>query len=260
MTLDALFLLPFKRVEYYKRLYSKLLRSTQPGRSDHRLLISANDKLDRLLALADAAASRRAGEEDGPVAEEAPRAQIAAASVRRDNGADEAVAPARASAAGPRGRDSVERTTLPDPIELPPLPLSPNIASGAFSGASTPDLRLSMSSAPSLPSAAAPPRTLSVSPKPRTVASFASETSDGALSAHSGPERTGTPPTVGGASPEALELERRLDTARTLDIFTMKPKVRKGCLDAGADRRSAAGFRCTRRRSHSCASCGRRAT
>ena len=205
MTLDALFLLPFERLRYYKKLYAKLLRSTQPGRSDHRLLIGANDKLDHLLALADAAASRRAGEEDVATSETV-------------------ATPVRASAAPPSARTSVERTTLPDPVELPPLPLSPNLASGAFSGTSTPDLRSSMSSAPSLPHVIAPPRTLSVSPKPRPVEAFAREASDGGSSI--GPERTGTPPAGGGASPEALELERRLDTARTLDIFTMKPKVR----------------------------------
>ncbi|TNY23593.1 hypothetical protein DMC30DRAFT_347200, partial [Rhodotorula diobovata] len=50
VTLDALFALPVTRVGYYQRLYAKLLRSTQEGRSDHALLVSANDKLRRLAA------------------------------------------------------------------------------------------------------------------------------------------------------------------------------------------------------------------
>jgi hypothetical protein len=48
-TLDGLFLLPKARLKYYRKLYSRLLRSTTPGRSDHRLLVGALDKLDKLL-------------------------------------------------------------------------------------------------------------------------------------------------------------------------------------------------------------------
>ncbi|KAJ7597131.1 hypothetical protein C8J56DRAFT_1041358 [Mycena floridula] len=48
-TLDSLFLLPKLRLKYYKKLYSRLLKSTAPGRSDHRLLVGALDKLDNLL-------------------------------------------------------------------------------------------------------------------------------------------------------------------------------------------------------------------
>lgn len=52
-TVDALFLLPYQRLKYYKRLYARLLRNTKEGRPDHRLLVMANDRLDRLLALAE---------------------------------------------------------------------------------------------------------------------------------------------------------------------------------------------------------------
>lgn len=48
-TLDSLFEIPLNRVRYYKRLYAKLLRGSQPGRSDHKLLTAANEKLDSLL-------------------------------------------------------------------------------------------------------------------------------------------------------------------------------------------------------------------
>ncbi|CAK5280553.1 unnamed protein product [Mycena citricolor] len=48
-TLDGLFLLPKARLKYYRKLYSRLLKSTTPGRSDHKLLVGALDKLDRLL-------------------------------------------------------------------------------------------------------------------------------------------------------------------------------------------------------------------
>ncbi|KAG1755189.1 uncharacterized protein EDB91DRAFT_1097707 [Suillus paluster] len=48
-TLDALFLLPKGRLLYYRKLYNRLLKSTTPGRSDHRLLTGALEKLDYLL-------------------------------------------------------------------------------------------------------------------------------------------------------------------------------------------------------------------
>ena len=53
-TLDALFLLPKGRLEYYKRLYGRLLHSTPPGRRDYAILAGAVDTLDRLLAAVEA--------------------------------------------------------------------------------------------------------------------------------------------------------------------------------------------------------------
>jgi hypothetical protein len=49
-TLDGLFLLPHGRLKYYKKLYGRLLKSTAPGRSDHRLLVGTVEKLERLLS------------------------------------------------------------------------------------------------------------------------------------------------------------------------------------------------------------------
>lgn len=61
-TLDTLFLLPKARLKYYKKLYNRLLKSTAPGRSDHRLLIGALDTLDRLLGTLDSRASVHVGQ------------------------------------------------------------------------------------------------------------------------------------------------------------------------------------------------------
>lgn len=47
-TLDRFFELPIVRLVFYKKLYGRLLRNAQPGRSDHTLLLTANDKLDAL--------------------------------------------------------------------------------------------------------------------------------------------------------------------------------------------------------------------
>lgn len=52
-TLDTLFILPKGRLKYYRKLYGRLLKSTTPGRSDHRLLVTAVDKLDALLLTLD---------------------------------------------------------------------------------------------------------------------------------------------------------------------------------------------------------------
>ncbi|RXK37597.1 hypothetical protein M231_05139 [Tremella mesenterica] len=49
-TLDALFLLPFTRLRYYRKLYARLLRATKEGRSDHRLLLVATERLDSLIS------------------------------------------------------------------------------------------------------------------------------------------------------------------------------------------------------------------
>ena len=48
-SLDALFLLPYARLRYYRKLYARLLRSTKEGRSDHRLLVVANQRLEGLV-------------------------------------------------------------------------------------------------------------------------------------------------------------------------------------------------------------------
>lgn len=63
-TLDSLFLLPKGRLKYYKKLYSRLLKSTAPGRSDHKLLAGAVDKLDRLLDTLEERGNVRVGSED----------------------------------------------------------------------------------------------------------------------------------------------------------------------------------------------------
>lgn len=49
-TLDALFILPYTRLRYYRKLYTRLLKNTQEGRSDHRLLANANERLETLIA------------------------------------------------------------------------------------------------------------------------------------------------------------------------------------------------------------------
>jgi hypothetical protein len=56
-TLDTLFMLPRQRLKYYRKLYGRLLKSTTEGRSDHRLLTSAVERLDYLMQTLDERAS-----------------------------------------------------------------------------------------------------------------------------------------------------------------------------------------------------------
>jgi len=60
-TLDELFLLPKGRLKYFKKLYGRLLKGAQPGRSDYKLLASAAETLDKLLDILDARANVKAG-------------------------------------------------------------------------------------------------------------------------------------------------------------------------------------------------------
>src|ERR1700733_11956822 len=62
-TLDTLFLMPATRLKYYKKLYARLLKSTQPGRSDHKLLLGANERLGRLLSIVEERAAVGVGVE-----------------------------------------------------------------------------------------------------------------------------------------------------------------------------------------------------
>ena len=76
-TLDALFALPIARLRFYKKLYARLLRSTQPGRSDHDLLMNANERLDTLLDLAQQRGSVTSGAQKAAPAASAPPARPA---------------------------------------------------------------------------------------------------------------------------------------------------------------------------------------
>ena len=71
-TLDSLFLLPKGRLKYYKKLYGRLLKSTAPGRSDHKLLVGAVDKLDRLLDTLEQRQTIRVGAPGDSFAQQAP--------------------------------------------------------------------------------------------------------------------------------------------------------------------------------------------
>ncbi|CAL1695493.1 unnamed protein product [Somion occarium] len=161
-TLDDLFILPKDRLKYYKKLYSRLLKSTQPGRSDHRLLTGALDKLDGLLSTVDQRSNLKIGDNFG----------------------------------------------------APPPTLAPTTEDEVVI-----DMR-------SRNSNGLPPKNFMVGPpsnRDSDSTGAGSVSSRGRMSQETAPtsEDRGSTATLGMP---ITDLERRLSTERTLDIFTMKPK------------------------------------
>lgn len=70
-SLDALFLLPYTRLRYYRKLYSRLLQNTVEGRSDHRLLDAGVQRLEALVGDVEGRLECDVSEEDTPVASSA---------------------------------------------------------------------------------------------------------------------------------------------------------------------------------------------
>ncbi|KAF9270305.1 hypothetical protein L218DRAFT_952463 [Marasmius fiardii PR-910] len=167
-TLDDLFLLPKGRLKYYKKLYSRLLKSTQAGRSDHRLLVEALEKLEKLLVVLD--------EREGIKVQSPPGSPKLALPVFQP--AEEVAIDGRAE----RDESELPLVRRSDP-DVVPASEGSSIRESGESGSD----RLSQD-APS------------------------SSTSRGSSSTLNMP---------------VTDLERRLSTTRTLDIFTMTPKMVK---------------------------------
>jgi hypothetical protein len=169
-TLDSLFGLPLQRLHYYQKLYSKLLKSTQPGRSDHRLLMGANEKLDGLVAKGEASIQRRVGTDH----EHYGRPQSG---------------PAHSEPADSDGQTERDK----DSFSFDPPVLT--VIEGRERDSEPPST------------------TESLDRLSERFSSISTGTADTSLGGN-------------GALPTPEDLERRLDTSRTLDIFTMTPKVR----------------------------------
>ncbi|GAA5803385.1 hypothetical protein HPULCUR_008864 [Helicostylum pulchrum] len=52
INLETLFNSPLQQLKYYKGLYNRLLEGTDSGRADHKLLLSANKRIDMVMAMA----------------------------------------------------------------------------------------------------------------------------------------------------------------------------------------------------------------
>jgi hypothetical protein len=207
-TLDQLFALPQIRLKYYKKLYSRLLKSTQSGRSDHRLLVGANEKLDELLQRAKKRITMSVLDE-GPTPSGSRESQ--------ESSAGDVTGTTRDSA---NGQTLSSRTSLSND-------LAPSAKEEASSQPLAVPLERSYSPLPALPPSAAPSP---LSKASRVVVA---------------PVKPATPPKINQAtlqdtqSTPSDDLELRLDTSRTLDIFSLKPKVSIKTLERSDEELSA---------------------
>ncbi|KAG7099301.1 hypothetical protein E1B28_001159 [Marasmius oreades] len=167
-SLDDLFLLPKGRLKYYKKLYSRLLKSTQAGKSDHRLLVEALDKLEKLLAILD--------ERDGMKVE----------------------TPAASPKSSPPVLQPEEETVIDMKAEQDGHESSPVHRSDPNAALTSEDSLMRESGE-----------------------SGSERVSQGAPSSSTSRSSSST------LSMPVTDLERRLSTQRTLDIFTMTPKMVK---------------------------------
>ncbi|KAJ1020695.1 hypothetical protein NDA16_004087 [Ustilago loliicola] len=241
-TLDSLFALPHIRLKYYKKLYSRLLKSTQPGRSDHRLLVKANEKLDELVekskrrlavSVLEEVAGRESQSRDSSFAESnvtsetSPRDRVSSATSTSDTQSPSVrpvqtiggkASPPRAVPTGePSNAAASAGSSAPAPTStstlLPAAGRAPTPGGMPMFGAPTSQLNdLSLE------------QPLSVSPSRPDLIRGNSE----AASVHESASQTAgqdSASTRTNSLTQPIEhLEKRLDTSKTLDIFTMKPK------------------------------------
>ncbi|KAJ9475115.1 DH domain-containing protein [Pseudozyma hubeiensis] len=226
-TLDALFALPHIRLKYYKKLYSRLLKSTQPGRSDHRLLVGANEKLDELVdksrrrlavSVLDEAAGRESRDssfaESNVTSENSPRDRVSSAT-----SASESQSPSVQPVQSFGNKSSPPRISAAEP------------SNGASTGSAASTIRAPTPAG--MPLLGAPPTAQlnGLSLDQPTLTSSRPDLIRGnseVASVHDSASQTATD-TAASSRTNSLSqpielLEKRLDTSRTLDIFTMKPK------------------------------------
>ncbi|CAB4438621.1 unnamed protein product [Rhizophagus irregularis] len=67
VTLDFLFDVPLKRIHYYKKFYMRILKSSEPGRSDYNILAAANKRIDYLIELEKNAKENNKRRENDPL-------------------------------------------------------------------------------------------------------------------------------------------------------------------------------------------------
>lgn len=238
-TLDSLFALPHLRLKYYKKLYSRLLKSTQPGRSDHRLLVRANEKLDQLVekskrrlavSVLDEVAGRESRDssfaESNVTSENSPRDRVSSAtsnsesqspSVRPVQTIGTKTSPPRGSATDPSNGVSIGSAAAVAPTSalLPSAGRAPTPGGLPMLGAGAPLTTQLNGLSIDLPS---------VSPsRPDLIRGNSEAASVHDSSSQTAGDDAASQRTNSLSQPIEL-LEKRLDTSRTLDIFTMKPK------------------------------------
>ncbi|WFD00860.1 hypothetical protein MYAM1_003615 [Malassezia yamatoensis] len=246
-SLDSLFGLPVARLRFYKKLYSRLLRSTQPGRSDHDLLADANRRLDTLLSQA----QHRPSVSSAPT-QAAPALQSTSQSSPALGVALSSGYPTSSNASGSRPIPSA----LPAPATrfTPPTSSSGYTGSGSFPGSqpvssqSAPpsnDSNILPSAqngsthaqnqplpngyrpnAPTNPAPNSPPgiASLPVTSSMRPPPSQTQADSQPRLAPIVSPMDLRAKLTASISSQSVREIQQRINSTYTIDIFTMQPK------------------------------------
>ncbi|WFD26401.1 hypothetical protein MNAN1_001381 [Malassezia nana] len=200
-TLDDFFELPLARLRFYKKLYSRLLRSTQPGRSDHELLANANRKLDLLVERAQQCKSLP--HTPGRAVEGPPSAAPPPfGTVSSPLGPAEQAPPVRAPIRSPVRPPLAGRPLVPGSM--------PNTGASAPGGVSSPLF------APPLATLGRPPPPMGMAPEARNPVHPTSQ-----------PPQEGAPmiPITQSMERQTLaQIQNRIDSTSTVDIFSLEPK------------------------------------
>ncbi|KAJ1311670.1 hypothetical protein OPQ81_010144 [Rhizoctonia solani] len=244
-TLDKLFSLPLQRLKYYKKLYSRLLKTTSPGRSDHRLLVSANETLDRLMATCEERRGKLVGD---PIDHELPREASGPSPPPTSSYPVRNVSLGHGPAHPPPNQPIPQSSS--SEFQLPPLAIHSDSQLGptrTLSG-DAPTIHSDTATivGPRDPSDAIPPPARVQSPEiaisnafrtpvdgERVSISTTGSRVDSGMSMSS--ERMSRDTTFSSMGPgsadaplmPAQELERRLCTDRVMDIFSMTPRACK---------------------------------
>ncbi|KAF8332387.1 uncharacterized protein EI90DRAFT_3055471 [Cantharellus anzutake] len=188
-TLDALFLTPANRMKYYKKLYSRLLKSTQPGRSDHTMLLNANERLVQLLERLSSRTSLIVGSEnEAPLPPPPP----------------------------PHDIPQLDSLNHASPAHTPERVMSPDVISPV-----NPILSGTLPNGVSYSERGSTPGSSSSGRMSREAGGRDSQLS--AKMSHMSAPPSARASTSTLTSP-IIDLERRLSTDRVIDIFTMTPK------------------------------------
>ncbi|WFD07199.1 hypothetical protein MVES1_002558 [Malassezia vespertilionis] len=211
-TLDALFDLPIARIGFYKKFYARLLRNTEHGRSDHALLQSANEKLDNIFLLAQQRASAPTQPPVyfralSPPPAPAPALALASASAS-------APAPILAPPAARVEPAPYKQVQLPpqssNPIAAPPIGINSsapapvlshqNPAQNAYERTEDRSRDQETARQPPAPAPARPPQSAEKESTRAALTSLIPQLS-------------------------VTELQGRIDSSYTMDIFTLQPKT-----------------------------------
>ncbi|RUS13792.1 hypothetical protein BC937DRAFT_94774, partial [Endogone sp. FLAS-F59071] len=206
ITLDTLFASPLERMRYYKKLYVRLLESTEPGRSDHKLLMQANHRIDMVLLMAQKTVSTPK-QPPLPVSQPTTPTSVASSTSAVTN-SDLAASAATATAAPSKH--------VPPRLDL----LPPN--KGVVGAESTPNATSVALNSPSSAPAESPiksPRGPLSPGQARISSPVPPSPGQGPLPSPSQPREE-----TGSDADRLAAFEKSVDTTRVVDLFTKQPR------------------------------------